>query len=116
MEIPRNVRISEPYLSLADVVEDEIAQLKRAGMKPTEGDIKCIIYGHLTRMTIQELSGEWNSDLPAGERMERFSEAFLRFGDPQSILDLLIWRLTSRAPRYTDVQAYLLEDHDGIPL
>ncbi|NLZ31049.1 MAG: DUF1156 domain-containing protein, partial [Methanomicrobiales archaeon] len=28
---------------LADVVEDEIAQLKRAGMKPTEGDIKCII-------------------------------------------------------------------------
>ncbi|NLA39220.1 MAG: DUF1156 domain-containing protein [Methanomicrobiales archaeon] len=95
---------------LADIVRDELDQLKRAGMKPAEGDIRCIVYGHLTRMTIYKLSGKWDSTLPIGERLNRFSEVFSGFGDSQSVLDLLIQYL---APCNSHIQTSLCKvDHD----
>ena len=37
---------------LTRIVRDDLGQLRLAGVKPTAGDIRCITFGHLTRMAI----------------------------------------------------------------
>lgn len=59
-------------LGLTHVVVDELAQLRTAGMNPTGGDIRCIVFGHLTRMAVRQLRETWNATLPTSERLARF--------------------------------------------
>jgi len=33
---------------LAALIANELDQLRAAGMKPTAGDVRCIVYGHVT--------------------------------------------------------------------
>jgi len=107
----------ETLVQLAGIVRDELEQLKRAGMKPTEGDIRCIVYGHLTRMIVWRLSEGWNSTLPVGERLNRFAETFSGFGDLQPVLDLLARHLRSAAPCNLPVQTRLYEEgRDAVSL
>lgn len=60
---------------LAVLVRAELALLRRTGMKPTAGDMRCIVYGHLTRMAVWNLRKSWTSDSPTQERLARFTEA-----------------------------------------
>lgn len=74
---------------LAPIVSDDLAQLTEAGRKPTAGDTRCIIYGHLTRMAIWNLKKEWEAALPTDEKLERFAEAVRRLADPEALLGRL---------------------------
>lgn len=58
-------------------------------MKPTAGDIRCIVFGHLTRMAIWRLRKNWSPALPTGERLDRFARAVAVFGDPKPLIDIL---------------------------
>jgi adenine-specific DNA methylase len=75
---------------LAELIRTELGQLRAAGMKPSQGDIRCIIYGHLTRKAIQALRESWNPELPAAERLRIFKAEMDRFGDHRRILSSLI--------------------------
>jgi adenine-specific DNA methylase len=113
----RKDHVFETLKQLADILQKEIDQLKLAGMKPTEGDVRCIICGHLTRMTICKLFKKWDSTLPIDERLDRFSEAFSDFGDPQLIFDLLTQHLKIASPCNSQVQTRLYEeDRDAVSL
>src|SRR5262249_28866348 len=46
---------------LVRVVRDDIGQLRIAGVKVAPGDVRCILFGHLTRMAIWNLKATWNS-------------------------------------------------------
>ncbi len=46
---------------LAKLVAEDVAQLTLAGMTPTDGDIRCIAHGHLTRMAIWALRSDWRN-------------------------------------------------------
>ena len=46
---------------LTQVMDSELSQLRAAGMKPTAGDIRCMVYGHLTRYAIGRLRKELGS-------------------------------------------------------
>ena len=46
---------------LAQVMEKELSQLRAAGMKPTAGDTRCMVYGHITRYAIGRLRKGWDS-------------------------------------------------------
>ena len=85
----RRSRIFNGLDDLADIVGEELVQLRSAGMKPTAGDIRCIIFGHLTRITVWRLREDWNPDLPIPERLRRFARAAASFGDPQRAIDAL---------------------------
>lgn len=74
---------------LEAIVRHELAQLRIAGMKPTAGDIRCIVYGHITRMAVWELRGKWRKDLPAVERLDAFATKVGAFGDLQTLIDRL---------------------------
>lgn len=75
---------------LTTLVRNDLDQLRMAGMKPTVGDIRCIVYGHLTRMGVWKLRGSWSADAPIQERLARFADIVAAFGDPQVVVDSLV--------------------------
>lgn len=74
---------------LGSIIRDELAQLCSAGMKPTAGDIRCIVFGHLTRMAVWRLGKSWNKELPTAQKLDRFARAVAAFGDIKSLIDEL---------------------------
>lgn len=71
---------------LADIVANDIANLTKAGRKPTVGDIRCIVFGHLTRMAIWNLRDQWDAECPVHERLARFAEALSDLSNPEEVL------------------------------
>ena len=71
---------------LAHIVAGDLAQVSEAGRKPTAGDTRCIIFGHLTRMAIWNLRREWDAALSVDEKIERFAGAVHRLADPEELL------------------------------
>ena len=64
----------ENEAQLLMLLERDIAHLRAAGMKPTPGDIRCITFGHVTRMAIWRLRTNWRSKAPVAERISRFAQ------------------------------------------
>jgi adenine-specific DNA methylase len=54
---------------LALLMDGELDQLRSAGMKPTQGDIRCIAYGHITRMAVSKLHGSWSKLAATSEKL-----------------------------------------------
>ena len=74
---------------LAVIVTDDLAQLSETGRKPTKGDTRCIIFGHLTRMAIWNLRKDWDTSLTTGEKLTRFGSALTGLSDPDVLLEYL---------------------------
>jgi hypothetical protein len=90
------------------LVQNELVQLRAAGMKPSAGDIRCIVYGHLTRMAIWRLRAEWDSHLPTSRRLDHVHTAIRELGDAQAVIGELIQPVKSGAlyaPRISAVPA-----------
>lgn len=62
-ETPR-AWLFEGSTQLARIMLGELAELRSAGMKPTAGDIRCIAFGHITRMTVWNLRSTWDAGQP----------------------------------------------------
>ncbi len=60
---------------LAKIMSEEMSELRAAGMKPTAGDIRCIAYGHITRVTIWYLKPSWDAVLPTERKLSIFRDA-----------------------------------------
>lgn len=71
---------------LADLLANEIDQLMLGGLKPTQGDIRCICNGHLTRLAIWQLKSQWEPTLPVMERMAAIRRWFGEFGGAEAVL------------------------------
>ena len=74
---------------LAVIVARDLAQLLDAGCKPTRGDTRCIIFGHMTRMAVWNLRTGWERSLRTHEKIERFAQALTELADPERLLDQL---------------------------
>ncbi|MGL5082682.1 MAG: DUF1156 domain-containing protein [Microcoleaceae cyanobacterium] len=55
---------------LAQIINRELEELRTAGMKPTAGDVRCIAFGHITRMATWNLRSSWNSTQPTSQKLE----------------------------------------------
>ena len=71
---------------LAAIIGRDLAQLAGAGQKPTRGDTRCIMFGHLTRMAAWNLRKDWNPALTTPEKLERFGLAVMRLANPEQVL------------------------------
>lgn len=67
--------VFEDARQLSRLIFRELAELRLAGMNPTQGDIRCIAYGHITRMAIANLRSGWDSSLPTEEKLARVRSA-----------------------------------------
>jgi len=65
---------------------DELAELTSAGMKPTEGDIRCAALGHITRMAICRLKRSWQLTLPTKMKLSIFRETMNAIATVQEVI------------------------------
>ena len=70
---------------LARLIAGELSHLEEAGMKPRKGDIRCITFGHLTRLAIWNLRSRWDASLPTADKLALVAEQHLTLGDPEEI-------------------------------
>jgi len=64
----------------ASLVQSHLTRLRKGGMSPSIGDIRCVAYGHLIRMAIWELRRDWQVDRSIGEKLDRIAQAVKSFG------------------------------------
>jgi hypothetical protein len=76
-------------VELAALARSDLEKLRAGGMKPSAGDIRCIVYGHLTRMGVWNLRGTWDAGLPVRERLARFAQGIADMGDAQAVIEAL---------------------------
>lgn len=60
---------------LVQLMAHELDELREGGMKPTAGDIRCIAFGHITRMAIWNLRADWDAARPTGEKLTTIRQA-----------------------------------------
>jgi hypothetical protein len=112
----RRSHLFQTSAELIDLVRGGVDQLRKAGVKPTAGDVRCIVYGHLTRMGVWNLRTGWETTLPTRERLARFAAAVAGFGNPQAVIDLLTDSLRLPATQVAEPpQLYAREKHDAVP-
>jgi hypothetical protein len=75
---------------LLQLVQEELVLLRSAGVKPTAGDIRCIVFGHLTRIAIQQLRDGWDATAPTAQRLLCVAAVVNTFADPQVLIDTLV--------------------------
>jgi hypothetical protein len=99
---------------LTHIVRDELRQLRLAGVKPTRGDIRCITFGHLTRMAIWTLRASWEVSAATSEKLSRFASALSALGDYQSVIDTLASRAESRDASPQRLPLFYQDERDAV--
>jgi hypothetical protein len=61
--------------SLTETVASDRAALLRGGVKATEGDERCLLFGHISRTAIGKLSPGWNPALATGRKLALVRDA-----------------------------------------
>ena len=102
---------------LAVIVADDLAKLEDAGRMPSQGDTRCIIFGHLTRMAVWQLRRSWDDAQPTDKKIAIFADAVSALGDPAHIMQLVAaasTRVASPGPLFHEV-GFSQEVTDAIP-
>jgi hypothetical protein len=81
----RNTLFDSPA-DLVRLVARDLNQLRSAGVKPTAGDIRCIVFGHATRMAVWTLRSDWDAAGSIEEKLERFARQLSTFGNLASVI------------------------------
>lgn len=66
--------------AFADLVRDDVECLKRAGMRETRGDVRCIIYGHFIRLAVWHLRYAWDNSRPVRDKTAAVASKIKEFG------------------------------------
>lgn len=69
----------------AQLVSQHLDKLRQGGLKPTQGDTRCIIFGHLIRMTVWELRTEWNPETPVRLKLASVARRLASLPQPEEI-------------------------------
>ena len=74
------------------IVSEDMKQLGTTGHSLTLGDIRCIVFGHMTRMATWLLRQNWDKKIPTETKLEMVKHATNVYKDP----DLIVRRALSR--------------------
>jgi len=115
--VPRRWIVSTPR-ELATLIQEEIEALKEGGLKATQGDIRCVSYGHLTRLAVWNLRSGWKREAPTLERMAAVRGWYQGFGGVDAVLAALESNFSSAPPRQEWMSAGMIcelpETYDDI--
>jgi putative DNA methylase len=92
---------------VAEIVRTDIQSLSDAGLIATQGDIRCVCFGHLTRLAIWNLRSTWDKKRPVIQRMNEISLWIKMFGGVIGVLAALdeSYSKASRAQEWTPPSA-----------
>jgi adenine-specific DNA methylase len=90
---------------LVVILRSELTKLSNAGMKPTAGDIRCIAYGHITRMAIANLYEKWDKSLPTCEKLNAIKVAMNAIAVLDDVKDALLAEDESKSSQASKLPA-----------
>ena len=70
---------------LVEIVNEDLAHLATTGRRPTYGDTRCLVFGHLTRMAVWDLRDAWDRALSTAEKIAAFRDMVTGYGDPDQL-------------------------------
>jgi hypothetical protein len=70
---------------IADLVREDIAKLCAGNVKPTRGDIRCIIFGHLIRMAVWNLRKSWDRKRAVKDRISAVANQTMKSGGIEAV-------------------------------
>ncbi len=112
------VRRGHMIASLADltrIVRDDIGQLRIAGVKVTPGDVRCIVFGHLTRMAIWNLRAKWDASVSTETKLKEFARTLGTLGSCQEIIDGITSPAAAPiAPPADNLPLFYMDDRDAV--
>lgn len=85
----RRKRLFHTTAELADIVAEDLDNLRKAGLKSKPGDTRCIIYGHLTRMAVWNLKRQWNAQQATEKKLEQFRREVSSLADVTAIMQVI---------------------------
>ena len=88
--------LCETAHDIVALVADELADMEEAGCKPSLGDTRCILFGHLTRLAVWRLRGTWDVAGTTQRKLERLAAATAAFGEPNELAETA-WAAPRRA-------------------
>jgi len=116
--VPRRWIAGSPK-ELADLIQQEIDALAQGGLEATQGDIRCITYGHLTRLAVWHLRADWKCKKPTIEKMAAVQAWYSGFGGLEAVLAALGTNFSSAAQKQDwkpeGMVRETLEAYDEIP-
>ncbi len=74
---------------VAQIVENDLNLLKAGNVRPTFGDTRCVVYGHLIRLAIWSLRLEWNKTEPTKSRIAKVKNWLHHFGSCEQVYDCM---------------------------
>lgn len=83
---------------IAVILAKDLSDLTSAGRMPTQGDTRCIVFGHFTRMAVWNLRQTWQAELPTEDKLALFGEEVAKFGGLDCIVDLAAAVPAKKAP------------------
>jgi len=78
-KVPRRW-IAETPDEIAALVREDLDRLRTGKVTPTRGDIRCIAFGHLIRLTIWRLRQSWDRAKPVEHRLSEIAEDLRKHG------------------------------------
>ena len=83
-KVTRSLVVSSPE-EVADLVHKDLERLREGDVKPTQGDIRCITYGHLIRMAVWNLRTSWEREKTASEKLDILVRHLNAFGGLEAV-------------------------------
>jgi adenine-specific DNA methylase len=112
-KVPRRW-ITDSLDGVASLIQDEVDALEIAGLTATQGDMRCIAHGHLTRLAIWNLRDKWDRNAPVLSRMETVRTWFESFGGIEGIVKALETRFSSASSRQEWMLGEMVREEDEI--
>jgi putative DNA methylase len=74
--------------ALKRMLASDLKDLEQAGLKPSLGDARCLLLGHLTRLAVWQIRPNWNQHIAVSAKLDQVKAA-LQHIHPLDLLDRL---------------------------
>ena len=70
---------------LVEIVSQDLTDLAASGRRPSLGDTRCIVFGHLTRIAVWKFRETWKRSNSTKEKIALFRAGMRSYGDPDQL-------------------------------
>ncbi len=84
---------------MTELLYHDLQELALGGLQSTQGDIRCICHGHLTRLAVWSLRKTWQPKRSTLERMETVRTWYREFGGLEAVLAAFATRFHAAPPK-----------------
>lgn len=82
--VARRTIVSSPA-GVADLVRRDLEELSRGGVTASQGDARCLAFGHLIRLAIWNLRSGWDPTAPTEAKLEKVATTLAELGEVRAV-------------------------------